>query len=70
MRPGRFCGREWSRDGNSLRIKCKFADFFNRIMKNIKSNVYESPVTEVIDLCFEGVLCGSNEHVGENDGEW
>lgn len=39
-------------------------------MKNIKNNVYESPVTEVIDLCFEGVLCGSNEHVGENDGEW
>ena len=39
-------------------------------MENTKINVYESPVTEVIELCFEGVLCGSNEHVGENDGEW
>ena len=40
------------------------------MMENGKINVYESPVIKVIDICVEGVLCRSNEHVDENDGEW
>ena len=32
--------------------------------------VYISPEIEVLELYQEGVLCGSNEFVLENEGEW
>ena len=32
--------------------------------------IYSTPEMEIIDIMPEGVLCGSNENVGENDGEW
>ncbi len=31
---------------------------------------YESPELEVIELDHEGVLCGSNEIIDENEGVW
>lgn len=36
----------------------------------MKDKKYESPEIEVIVLESEGVLCGSNELMYENDGEW
>lgn len=38
-------------------------------MKNFGTD-YESPVLSVIEIYPEEVLCGSNEFVGENEGEW
>ena len=38
-------------------------------MEVIKSD-YESPILIIIDMCYEGLLCGSNEHLGETEGEW
>jgi hypothetical protein len=31
---------------------------------------YQSPLVEIFEILQEGVLCGSNEQVGENEGEW
>jgi len=31
---------------------------------------YIAPEVEVLEINSEGVLCGSNEGVGENDGLW
>lgn len=31
---------------------------------------YLSPLVEIFEVMPEGVLCGSNEQVGENEGEW
>ena len=36
----------------------------------MEENKYISPEVEVLDVYEEGVLCGSNEYVGENEGEW
>lgn len=36
----------------------------------MEENKYISPEVEVLDVYAEGVLCGSNEYVGENEGEW
>ena len=36
----------------------------------MKENEYEAPEIEVIFLELQGVLCGSNELMYENDGEW
>jgi hypothetical protein len=34
-------------------------------------NKYTSPSAEIIDTQYEGILCGSNESVGENEGsDW
>ena len=33
-------------------------------------NEYVSPEMEILDLVSEGVLCGSNETLDENDGIW
>ena len=33
-------------------------------------NEYISPEVEILDLVSEGVLCGSNETLDENDGIW
>ena len=38
-------------------------------MEWIRSD-YESPTIIIIDMCHEGILCGSNEQVGESEGEW
>lgn len=32
--------------------------------------IYCSPKIEVLEICQEGILCGSNEIVDENTGEW
>jgi hypothetical protein len=32
--------------------------------------VYVSPDVQILDIFPEGVLCGSNEIVDENFGEW
>ena len=32
--------------------------------------IYYTPKVEVLEMCQEGVLCGSNEIVDENIGEW
>ena len=34
------------------------------------NEIYMTPVVEIIEIMPEGVLCGSNELVGENEGEW
>lgn len=34
------------------------------------NEIYLTPVVEIIETMPEGVLCGSNELVGENEGEW
>lgn len=31
---------------------------------------YISPEVEILDVVSEGVLCGSNETMDENDGIW
>ena len=31
---------------------------------------YESPESRVLDLVYEGMLCGSNENLDEIWGEW
>lgn len=31
---------------------------------------YISPEAEILDVAVEGVLCGSNETMDENDGVW
>ncbi|MBQ0004710.1 MAG: hypothetical protein KBS68_02475 [Clostridiales bacterium] len=31
---------------------------------------YETPHVVEIPVSLEGILCDSNEHVGETDGEW
>lgn len=33
-------------------------------------NKYTSPAAEVLELYSEGVLCGSNEVIDENEGIW
>lgn len=33
-------------------------------------NEYESPESRVLDLVYEGMLCGSNENLDEIWGEW
>lgn len=49
---------------------------FNLFLKNyqfvvMNSNLnYYSPEIEVLDMMPEGVLCGSNEIIDENDGVW
>lgn len=35
---------------------------------NIKETIYATPSMEVYEILIEGVLCGSNEGVGEEDG--
>lgn len=34
------------------------------------SNYYMTPKINVMEIDIEGVLCGSNEVVGDNEGEW
>ena len=31
---------------------------------------YISPEMEILDIVSEGVICGSNELLEENEGEW
>jgi hypothetical protein len=31
---------------------------------------YETPQVKIIDIMIEGVLCGSNEIIDENEGYW
>jgi hypothetical protein len=31
---------------------------------------YETPEVKIIDVMIEGVLCGSNEIIDENEGAW
>lgn len=38
--------------------------------KMMKENMYETPEMEIIYLEIEGILCGSNEIIGENEGDW
>jgi len=37
---------------------------------NIAIEDYMSPEVSVIDILPEGVLCGSNEMLDQNEGEW
>lgn len=39
-------------------------------MEDIKYFNYESPEIDIIEICTDGILCGSNEGIGENDGVW
>lgn len=36
----------------------------------MKENEYISPHLIILEFYFEGVLCGSNEIIDENDGIW
>ena len=36
----------------------------------VKETLYESPSVDVLEVIMEGVLCGSNESLGEVEGEW
>lgn len=40
----------------------------NRLIMETK--VYTSPEIIYIETLFEGVLCSSNEPLGENQGQW
>ena len=31
---------------------------------------YVSPKIEILNIVFENILCGSNEIMDENEGEW
>lgn len=31
---------------------------------------YQLPMIETIEVAYEGVICGSNELLEENEGEW
>jgi len=32
--------------------------------------IYESPEIQILEINTEGILCGSNEIVNENEGYW
>ena len=32
--------------------------------------IYESPEIQILEINTEGILCGSNEIVDENEGYW
>lgn len=32
--------------------------------------IYFTPEIEILDIDHEGILCGSNEIIRENEGEW
>lgn len=56
-------------------IKSNFAEIFKTSqmeMKNFNIAIedYISPEVSVIDILPEGVLCGSNEMLDQNEGEW
>jgi hypothetical protein len=36
----------------------------------MEENIYLAPVVNVLEFYSEGVLCGSNEPINENDGIW
>ena len=36
----------------------------------MKQEFYESPAVVTLKLYTEGVICGSNELLEENEGEW
>ena len=36
----------------------------------MKDNQYQTPEIVILEINAEGVLCGSNEFVDENEGEW
>ncbi len=37
---------------------------------HMKQEFYESPAVVTLELYTEGVICGSNELLEENEGEW
>lgn len=45
--------------------------YSSKLYKNINmEREYVVPQIEVLQLQSEGLLCASNEMLGENDGEW
>lgn len=36
----------------------------------MKEKQYQTPEIEILEINAEGVLCGSNEFLDENEGEW
>lgn len=49
--------------------------YFQKIIKyskniNMLEKKYITPEIEVLEVYSEGVICGSNEFLDENEGEW
>lgn len=49
--------------------------YFQKIIKyskniNMLEKKYITPEIEVLEVYSEGVICGSNEILDENEGEW
>lgn len=40
------------------------------IKLNNMTNTYQTPELTVLEIYPEGILCGSNEIIDENDGFW
>lgn len=38
----------------------------NYVIMMVDDMKYLTPIVEILDICPEGVLCGSNETIGEN----
>ncbi len=36
----------------------------------MEENKYISPAIEILHILPEGIICGSNEIIDENEGEW
>lgn len=49
-------------------LNLTFVVFFK--MGGTMKKEYESPESRVLDLVYEGMLCGSNENLDEIWGEW
>lgn len=53
---------------SSLFLKFEIRCFFKN--GGTMKKEYESPESRVLDLVYEGILCGSNENLDEIWGEW
>lgn len=53
---------------SSIFLKFEIRCFFKK--GGTMKKEYESPESRVLDLVYEGILCGSNENLDEIWGEW
>jgi hypothetical protein len=45
-------------------------NFAINMIKTMEEKHYVSPYLKMMELCFEGILCASNESLEENEGVW
>lgn len=65
----------FSRQAITIQLTGLLCDVLRSNLTNLclimeSQQIYYTPKVEVLEMCQEGVLCGSNEIVDENIGEW